>query len=327
MRLIRVISFIVTLLILSAGCNDDVFIERLEASQTEFKVPSLGGKFEIMFSHGDWNVERIAVNRVDVDGAIHEENGEEVYGPLRLNGYGYADFNGSFTSFSISRTKDDAVVMTFGPSLTPTEVMIDLHISNGFENVVISFVQEPCSGYRFDRIEYGRVTEAFYDLYDGGWEEEFYNETPAVETKEIKIFNENSVRTISFVAGPIKSDDVPTALWFDFLDQYVVEQFEVPVPDPYLDVYDSKITFGGESAIYGKDDVYLPLDYSGKSFSYTFGPWEKVKIKVQWGYWIYYVDYTIWLAHDAGGRPISLRGTMSSKTYNGTWVKSVVRYK
>mgnify|MGYP003462408475 CR=1 FL=1 len=78
MRLVRVISFIVTLLVLSAGCNDDVFIERLEASQTEFKVPSLGGKFEIMFSHGDWNVERIAVDRVDVDGAIHEENGEEV---------------------------------------------------------------------------------------------------------------------------------------------------------------------------------------------------------------------------------------------------------
>ena len=329
MRLIRVISFIITLLIFSAGCNDDVFIERLEASQTEFEVPSLGGKFEVRFGHGDWYVERIAVNRVDVDGVMHEENREEVHGPLKLNGYGYADFKGSFTSFSVARYryKEDEVVMTFGPSLSPTVVMIDLYISNGFEEIVISFVQEPCTGYRFDRIEYGPINGTYYGDYDGGWEERFYNETPAAATKEIKVFNENAVRTISFASAPLESDDVPVALSFDLLDQYLAGPFEVPVPDPYLNAYDGKVTFSGQSALFGKEDVYLPLDYSDKSFSYNFRPWEMVLIKVEWGYWEYSIDYTVWLVHDGGGQPMSFRGTMYSKTYDGTWAKTVVRYE
>ena len=82
MRLIRVISFIVTLLILSAGCNDDVFIEKLVVSQTDFLVPSLGGEIELVMNHPDWMIGRVAVNHVDCEGVVVDEKGKEHYSSL-----------------------------------------------------------------------------------------------------------------------------------------------------------------------------------------------------------------------------------------------------
>ena len=59
------------------GCNPGVFIERLEASQSEFVFPMTGGKAEISLTHGDWIMERVAVERVDAEGWIIDENGKE----------------------------------------------------------------------------------------------------------------------------------------------------------------------------------------------------------------------------------------------------------
>lgn len=323
MRLMRVISFIVTLLIFSAGCNGDVFIEKLEASQTEFEVPSLGGQFKIELTHGDWNVERIAVNRVDVDGIIREESCEEVRGPLRLNGYGQADFTGSLTSFNVSRAKDEEVIMTFGPSKSIAEVQIDLYLSNDYQEVVVSFVQEHCTGYRFDRIEYGAITEHSNNQYEDGWTEEFYNDSQAYLFKKVSVFNDDVVRIVSFPANTVHSYDIDIENWPDQIMKYVGEPFDVPVPDPCLD--GKELTFSGQTVRYSWDDVYIPVVLPHTTREFVVSPMETVLLDMRWGYTEYVVDYTIWMCHDNGGQPFSFSGSVRSKTHDGRWTSSITR--
>ena len=57
-----------------SSCNPGIFIERLEMPEAEYVIPFTGGCAEIVLSHGDWEIERVAVNNIDV-----EMHGDGVY--------------------------------------------------------------------------------------------------------------------------------------------------------------------------------------------------------------------------------------------------------
>ena len=122
--------FLLSMLVL-CGCNDDVFIERLEASQTEFRLPMLGGAFDVDLSHGDWRLDRVAVNHIDVDGEMIEEDlGVQRSGPLSLEGKGRAIHSNDNFALSVSRPHDDFLHVYLSQSVATREMLVELFLAN-----------------------------------------------------------------------------------------------------------------------------------------------------------------------------------------------------
>lgn len=178
-----------------SSCNPGIFIERLEASETEYALPFTGGSAEIALSHGSWEIDRVAVNNIDV-----EMTGDGVY-------------ESRFMSFCLSRPSDMKLRLALERSTDPDPVLIDIHISNDFQSLCIPVRIEACRGYSFDRIEYGIVTER-----KEGFEE---------------ACNGRFGRRICFPAASVSSEDMPEAMWMEELLKYLGGTFDVPIPVPF----------------------------------------------------------------------------------------------
>lgn len=315
--------FLLSMLVL-CGCNDDVFIERLEASQTEFRLPMLGGAFDVDLSHGDWRLDRVAVNHIDVDGEMIEEDlGVQRSGPLSLEGKGRAIHSNDNFALSVSRPHDDFLHVYLSQSVATREMLVELFLANDYEEVVITIVLEPCGGYRFDRIEYGQVYGVSGEgAVEEGWKVLFTNEGEANVSQEWAVFNDDAARTVSFPASTIQSEDIPNAMWYDELMKYVEEPFEVPLPEPFL--LGGGLQFNGLKAPFATKDIKLSAELPDDKVAFSFAPGTTM-LTVYWGYVEYWVDYTIWLVHDGGGKPLSFTGSMCSKTYDGTWIRTLDR--
>lgn len=305
-------------MLLLGGCNPDVFIKPLEASQAEFEFPMTGGTAEVRLSHGDWILERVAVERVDVEGWVRPAEGKAEYVSLYLKGLGTATYQSQFHSFEIIRDKSDRITVNLDQSVDPDARLIELYLVNDYEIQVISIEIGGCCGYELDRVEYSEVTHHTAERYEKAWSDTVTNEAGNYLHKEWDVFNENAVRTVDFPANSVTSEDIPRPHWHAELVRYLDgNTFEMPLPSPYLD--DGGIVLGGFSApfVYGESDIRIDL------------PDEKVGIiteeagtailTVFWAYEEYSVNYTVWLKHEGGGKPLSFNGRMSSKAYTGKW--------
>lgn len=306
------------------GCNDDVFIEKLEASQTEFRLPMLGGVAEVNLSHGDWILDRVAVNHIDVDGQMIEEDyGIERSGALYLKGKGRAIHSNDHFSLSISRPLDDFLYIYLSQSVATREMLVQLFLVNDYEEVEISLILEPCGGYRFDRIEYGDVYGVSGDgAVDEAWKVILTNEGDSNIYQEWNVFNDDASRTVRFPASTIASEDIPDAMWHEELMKYVDEPFDVPLPEPFL--LGGELVFNGLTAPFVTKDIRIPAELPDDKVAFSFGPGTSV-LTLYWGYVEYWVDYTVWLVHDDGGKPLSFTGSMYSKAYDGAWVRTLDR--
>lgn len=300
-----------------AGCNPGVFIEPLEVSQSEFHFSMLGGRAEIQVSHDDWILEKVTCNHIDEWGWI-TENGHEYYSAITLKGPGSAFHESNFGSFTIERFPDNRIVIDLGQSFLPEETLVELYVINDYSEIVITVTQDECTGYRFDRIEYGDVTYvSSVNKVEKGWSLNFNNEGDSVLEQDFPAFTEDAVRTVYFPAGAVQSNSLYLE-FYDTLMKYVSEPFSVPVPAPRM---------GAEGLVFDGD--MAPFDYKGSTFPIEL-PDERVSCSFEPGwsvldmYWYveeYHVDYTLWLCHDGGGAPIFLTGTLQSKSYTGEWEK------
>ena len=188
---------------------------------------------------------------------------------------------------------------------------------------MITIVLEPCGGYRFDRIEYGQVYGVSGEgAVEEGWKVLFTNGGEANVSQEWAVFNDDAARTVSFPASTIQSEDIPNAMWYDELMKYVEEPFEVPLPEPFL--LGGGLQFNGLKAPFATKDIKLSAELPDDKVAFSFAPGTTM-LTVYWGYVEYWVDYTIWLVHDGGGKPLSFTGSMCSKTYDGTWIRTLDR--
>lgn len=300
------------------GCNPGVFIERLEASQSDFIFPMTGGKAEISLTHGDWIMERVAVDRVDAEGWIIDENGNEQYASLYLKDVGTLRVSSEWQEFEVIRDRPDHLVLDFGQSVDPDSRLVELYIENDYEELLVSVQIEGCSGYSFDRIEYSDIKYHNVNQYDEAWALNLSNPADEVLVQEFDVFNADVFRMIDIPATAVTSEDLPHPHWQMELVRYMGgETFDMPLPSPFLK--NGELVFG---------DMTLPFIY-GEHQVETYMPDEKVcvglqpgesRLRVFWEYEEYGVDYTVWLKHEGDGKPLSFSGTMHSKTYTGKWV-------
>ena len=231
----RIVTYVIAGLLVS--CNPGVFIEPLDVARAEYDVPFYGGAVEIDVTHGDWELERVAYNYIDLgfvedaDGVLwHEDN---------------------FIRLHIARPQPSKLLLTIDDSVNPEAGLIEIFIKNDYEAEVVTVNVSPCGGYAFSHIEYGDVQMLTpSDAYEEGWRKSVKNSTSSPLSQTFDVFEGGVSRTVFFPAATVVSADMPYAAWYDTLMQYLDgESFEVPVPDA-LPV-DGSLTFSGEEVEFG----------------------------------------------------------------------------
>lgn len=235
-----------------SSCNPGIFIERLEMPEAEYVIPFTGGCAEIVLSHGGWEIERVAVNNIDV-----EMDGDGVY-------------ESRFMSFCMTRPSDARLRLALERSTDPDPVLINIHICNDFQSLCIPVRIEACCGYSFDRIEYGAVTER-----KEGFEE---------------ACNGRFGRRIWFPAASVTSAEMSEVMWMEELLKYVDEVFDVMTPVPFpedgvMPECDGHIEFSYKEA-------FIPMKYPSEMPTMSEGDntslmyWGYVEYRVPYTIWL-----------------------------------------
>lgn len=281
-----------------SSCNPGIFIEPLDADRREYVLPFTGGTAEVELTHGDWEVDRVAVGNVDID--------------ARLGDDGVLRHESGFMSFSLSRPSERTLRLVLERSTDPDTVEIGIHISNDFQTLEVPVAVGACRGYSFDRIEYGTVTGRVED-YEEAWTETV--DSPAASEWEADVFDERFGRTLRFPAASVTSPDMPEAMWMDELMKYVGQGFEVRIPSPFHEEGDMPELCGRTEFTY--KEVFIAMGNPSEKVTLTLNEGRNV-IRMQWGYVAYRIPYTIWLSHP-DGRPMSFSGELVSKAHDGRW--------
>ena len=299
----RIVTYVIAGLLL-VSCNPGVFIEPLDVARSEYDVPFYGGTVEIDVTHGDWELDRVAYDNIDLgfvedaDGVLwHEDN---------------------FIHMHISRPQPSKLWVTIDDSVNPEAGLIEIFIKNDYEAEVVTINVSPCGGYAFSHIEYGDVQMlTSSDAYEEGWRKSVKNSTSSPLNQTFDVFEGGVSRTVFFPAATVVSEDMPYAAWYDTLMQYLDgESFEVPVPDA-LPVDDSLI-FSGEEVEFGYTSMEIPMPELDEQATLTLAPGVN-EVRMMWGYVEYKVPYVLTFSHSGGGRDLTVRGEFTSKAYNGKW--------
>ena len=284
------------------SCNPGVFIEPLEVERAVYDVPFYGGTVDIAVRHGDWELERVAYNNVDLgfvedaDGVLwHEDN---------------------FISLHISRPQPSKLLVTIDDSVNPDPGLIEIYIKNDYESEVITVNVAPCCGYVFSGIEYGDVQIlSADDAYEEGWCESV--SVSSAQSQTFDVFEGGAARTVFFPAATVVSADMPYAAWYDVLMQYVDGvAFDVLVPDALPS--EGKLEFSGEVVEFGYAEMEIPMPELSAQATLTLEPGMS-EVRMLWGYVEYKVPYVMTFSHNGDGRDLTLRGEFVSKAYNGKW--------
>lgn len=299
----RIVTYVMVAALL-VSCNPGVFIEPLDVAQAEYDVPFYGGAVEIDVTHGDWELDRVAYNYIDLgfvedaDGVLwHEDN---------------------FIRLHISRPQPSKLWVTIDDSVNPEAGQIEIFIKNDYEAEVVTINVSPCVGYAFSHIEYGDVQMLTpSDAYEEGWRKSVKNSTSSPLSQTFDVFEGGASRTVFFPAATVVSADMPYAAWYDTLMQYLDgEAFEVPVPDA-LPV-DGSLIFSGEEVEFGYSAMQIPMPELDEQATLTLAPGVN-EVRMMWGYVEYKVSYVLTFSHSGGGRDLTLCGEFTSKAYNGKW--------
>lgn len=286
------------LMTILSSCNPGIFIEHLETSETEYYLPFTGGTAEIELSHGNWEIERVSVNNVDIE--------------YDTDGQGFMTYKSRFLSFNLSRPTSSKLILNLEMSVDPDPVSIDIHISNDFQSATIPITINACKGYTFERIEYGAATEVVAAVEEA-WVRTL--ETAVVMDWESYVFDDSFRRTVTFLASSVSSDDMPEVMWMSELLKYVGEAFDVPLPEPFPEL--GKTPGLQDTVQFSYKETVLPLAKPSDKVRLSLGP-GVTTVHMDWGYVQYRIPYTIWLSHPEG-KALSFSGELISKTYDGRW--------
>lgn len=295
------LPIIILTLLAALACNPDMFIEPLTVSESKFVMPFTGGTVEVQVGHGDWEIERVALDHIDC-GFVTDAEGNMRH-------------EDNFTRFVIARPQRDKLVLTVEDMSNSSPIEMEIHISNPFQSQVIYVYMEPCTGYEFDHIEYGElVVTSRSDAYEEAWRVTEVNETASPVTKVYDVFGATLERTVWFPAATVVSADLPYVSWYETLMEFVTEPFSVPIPDALPSGNDPETP----TIPFTYDKTTIPTEAPEAKAEVTLMPGENTVI-MYWGYVEYTVPYTMWFKHADGGRPRCMTGEFKSRAYDGRW--------
>lgn len=280
-----------------SSCNPGLFIERLETAKTEYVIPFTGGTAEVDLSHGDWILDRVAVNNIDISADTAE--------------MGVSHYESKFLSFSLSRPGDSRLDLCLERSVDPDTVAIDIFVVNDFQSLRIPIKVGACRGYSFGGIEYGKATE-MREFYEVAWTHEIKGK----QTWSSDVFNESFCRKIQFLASSVRSDDIPEAMWMEELEKYMESTLCVPIPEPFP-ASDMSVGLEDDPVEFSYKEKSIRMDIPSGSFEISTRDEDNV-VRMYWGCVEYMIPFKVWLTHPEG-ETLSFSGEMYSKTYDGRW--------
>ena len=131
-----------------AGCNDDVFVDKLSASATEVQMNSAGDSAVVTLSTKDWYIASIKKtkeqNSENYPVTIFDENGKMtgMESFLYIEGNAKLVFSNPYNGFTIER-KDNTLKIKVERNRTSKDFLFTVFLANSYGYLPVSVTQLP----------------------------------------------------------------------------------------------------------------------------------------------------------------------------------------
>jgi hypothetical protein len=306
----RILFFIIVCFLLLGSCNDDVFVDKLNASDTELQMSGEGDSAVVNFTSSDWSV-------LSVDSAA-QPSSSLFYGILYdSDGHAISDYDVPFyqnaasrgkmvyvgrkNGFTVSRMEDKSVTIYTDENLAGTDFKFTVWIGNRYTTIPVHVTQSVSKGYSFDHITYDYISNSCKKELVGSFDSINVNSDTSI-TMECSVFSGES-RFVSFVSDNRKAFS------------YTVNSLSVDIP---VGVVDSALQYTNEKMyykMYGQRG-HLPFNDVTKTLVLPVG---KSEIKKILEYEMFDADYTLFVRRNATGELKSVKGKFHSRVPTGVY--------
>ncbi|HRN15901.1 MAG TPA: hypothetical protein PLF38_02455 [Xylanibacter oryzae] len=264
-------------LFLFNSCNNDVFVDEMNASTTNLQMSGEGDSTVVGFSTSDWHILSVYYGDeyykdvfygklYDVNGNIINNDDVPFY-DFKID-KGYIIHSGTQEGFTISRTQDKCLNIKLDENLTGKDFMFTILIGNSFKTIPINVIQKASSGYTLDHITYKYKPQSYCKKEE--WTVDTINNiSKSALTIEYSVFSEER-QVSSFVSTDKKA--------FSYLNYNQLVDIPIGIKDSILQFSNKKMYYNPheQRKSLNFDDVYktivLPVGKSQilKSIEYEY---------------------------------------------------------
>lgn len=247
-------------LFLLYSCNNNVFVDEMNASATNLEMSGEGDSTVIEFSTSDWHILSVYYGDEyfkDVFyGKIYDEKGNM----LQKDDIPFYDFNidkgsivhsGTKEGFTISRLQDKCLKIKLDENLTGNDFKFTILVGNSFKTIPISVIQKNSVGYTVDHITYKYIPKSYYK--EDSWTKDTINNSGnSPLTIKYPVFSEE-MQNYSFTSTENKA--------FSYINYDQLVDSPIGIKDSIIQISDDKIYYNPykQKRKINFDDIYKTM--------------------------------------------------------------------
>jgi hypothetical protein len=154
------------------SCNNDVFIDEMNASTTEIQMNGSGDSTTVNMNKNDWNVVSVVfTDRPKVDnlfyGRLYDCDDNQIYNydiPLSQISVPWTKMVCSrrYSGFTISHPENTSLKIAVDENLSDSDFKFTILVGDHFKVIPIKVTQSPSAGYVFDHITYTYIPHSYW---------------------------------------------------------------------------------------------------------------------------------------------------------------------
>lgn len=303
------IGIFISFSFLLIGCNQDIFVDRLEISASRLHLDSDGDSAVVRISSSDWIVSQIQTDIKNpgalfckkYDAAGNLINDSEPLEYLDLKADQKLIFEDEYVNFTIQRLQHNQLKIITGENLRNHDFEFQIMVSDLYGTTGVTVMQQACSGYHFDTIIYTLRPQSYTTYFSEKPYLTVHNNTDHKMQYPVSVFSEEN-QTFYF-----SSDNRKIFSYLEDTDRHIVY--------PHM-TNTSELEISGNTALFSsnKQDKPLPFDDVIKTVYIPVGS-RKICRLIE--YEEYEADFTLYVKNEK--RRKCLRGVFHCKMPTGAY--------
>ncbi len=299
-------SLILFVLLLSTGCNNEIFITDFLPGHIEgFTLTETNNVKEITFESDNWNLINISGYRGDYDIKAYTLDGQETYLPFKQKELGTVHCTSEFIDFSIEKREGNKLNFILNKNLFNESLDIIVTVGNEYKEENIRLDLSPTPKFQIDSVVYdwGKYTISSFGKID------------LVES--LIINNSHASQPVTFTFYPYRyskrkiqfyPDDASIAWPDESFERY----FGIPLPQITIpDIAGSELVLNDTQIPFGPHSQYIDAKLD-KEFAVqvTIDPYDARKICIYNELEEYGIPYQIYASHPKTDEKLQFHGML-----------------
>ena len=298
-----------SILFLTTGCNNDVFINDFLPEPIEnFTLSETEQTKEVLFNSENWGLINISGYRGDYSMDAYTLNGEETYLPFKPKELGIVHCTSEFVDFRIEKRAENKLEFILNKNLFNDNLDIIVTVGNEYKEEQIELALSPTQKFRIDSV-----------VYD--WEKYTINSFGEIDLVESLIINNSHAsQPVTFVFYPYRHskrkiqffpDDASSIRQDEIFERY----FGVPLPQITIpDIAGSELVLNDTRIPFGPYTQYIDAGLDKElAVPVTIDAHDARKICVYNELEEYKIPYQIYASHPKTGEKLQFHGTLCCK--------------